>query len=76
MQIVKRKELSMNIEIDTQLYLALKEKFFISFLLDDLEILELVMEIKTNPDDVKENKKLIKAYNRILSYNAVDYDFE
>ena len=76
MQIVKRKELSMNIEIDTQLYLALKEKLFISFLLDDLEILELVMEIKTNPDDVKENKKLIKAYNRILSYNAADYDFE
>ena len=60
----------MKIELDRAMVNDLKDTLFIKFLLDDLETLLQYQE--AHPDDIKYNKKLIKAYKRILDYYGYD----
>ncbi len=50
----------------------LKDAVFIEFLKDDLNEVRSNLKNDFHPDDVKHNKKLIKAYKRILDYYGVD----
>lgn len=56
----------MKIELDTNMVNDLKDKLMVSFLIDDLENLRHYQDM--HPDDIKYNKKLVKAYLRILDY--------
>jgi len=60
----------MKIEIDGNMVNDLKDKLMVNFLMDDLK--SLVEYKDLHPDDVKYNKKLTKAYKRILSYYGQD----
>ena len=60
----------MKIELDRAMINDLKDTLFVKFLLDDLEMLFEYQEL--HPDDIKYNKKLIKAYKRILDYYGYD----
>ena len=61
----------MKIEFDNEFIYQLKDAVMIEFLKDDLDtVLQSLIE-DTHPDDVKYNKKLIKAYRRILDYYGV-----
>lgn len=63
----------MMIQFEDEFFYQLKDACMIEFLKDDLDTI-----IKTkdwdliHPDDIKESKKLIKAYNRILKYYGVN----
>jgi len=64
----------MKIEIDGHMVNDLKDKLMVAFLKDDLNtVIEAQScEAWMHEDDVKYNKKLIKAYKRILSYYGHD----
>jgi len=64
----------MKIELDTNMVNDLKDKLMVSFLIDDLESLREYTAI--HPDDIKYNKKLAKAYLRILDYYGQGNDAE
>lgn len=61
----------MKIEFDNEFLYQLKDAVFIKFLKDDLDLVLLHLIEDTHPNDVKYNKKLIKAYRKILDYYGV-----
>jgi hypothetical protein len=64
----------MKIEFDDEFLYQLKDAVMVEFLKSDLEIINLTLENNWQPDDVKYDKKLIKAYKRILDYYGVKDD--
>lgn len=59
----------MKIEIDNKLMHELKNAVMVEFLKDDLDTIQINDGINcVHPDDIKYNKKLVKAYKRILNY--------
>lgn len=58
----------MKIELDNEFMYHLKDAVFVNFLKDDLETIKLCLKEDTDPDDIKYNKKLLKAYRTILKY--------
>jgi hypothetical protein len=64
----------MNIEFDNEFMYLLKDAVMVEFLKSDLEIINLTLENNWHPDDIKYDKKLIKAYKRILDYYGVKDD--
>lgn len=64
----------MKIEFDDEFLYQLKDAVFVNFLKDDLETIKLCLKENTHPDDIKYDKKLIKAYKRILKYYGVHND--
>ena len=64
----------MKIELDRAMVNDLKDKLMVSFLIDDLETLREYQDL--HPDDIKYNKKLAKAYLRILNYYGQIDDIE
>lgn len=64
----------MKIEFDNEIIYQLKDAVMIEFLKDDLNTANQNMVTDTHHDDIKYNKKLIKAYKRILKYYGVNDD--
>lgn len=62
----------MKIELDRASVNDLKDKLFVNFLIDDLSFIIMDSGSHQHPDDVKYDKKLIKAYKRILDYYGHD----
>ena len=62
----------MRFELDSEVVYTIKDAVMIEFLKDDLETVKLNLQTDCHPDDVKYNKKLIKAYKRILDYYGVE----
>ena len=62
----------MKIEISDEVLYAIKDSIMIEFLKDDLDTLQKSQMVDWHEDDLKENKKLIKAYKLILKYYGVD----
>jgi hypothetical protein len=60
----------MKIELADEIVYLIKDSFMIELLKDDIS--DILSVEHTHPDDVKEYKKLIKAYKRILKYYGVD----
>ena len=61
----------MKIEFDNEFMYQLKDVVFIEFLRDDLRTILETEEYYRHQDDIKYDKKLIKAYKRILDYYGV-----
>ncbi len=61
----------MKIEFDNELLHDIKDAVFIEFLKDDLDSVKQNLLNSTHPDDIKYDKKLLKAYRRILDYYGV-----
>jgi len=61
----------MKIEFDNEFMYQLKDAVFIEFLRDDLRTILETEEHYRHQDDIKYDKKLIKAYKRILDYYGV-----
>lgn len=64
----------MKIEFDNEILYSLKEALMIEFLKDDLDSVKQSLEEDTHPNDVKYNKKLLKAYRRVLKYYGVEVE--
>jgi hypothetical protein len=62
----------MKIEINDNFFYDLKRCLMVEFLKDDLDMLS--SNVWVHPDDIKENKKLVKAYKRILDYYGENHD--
>ena len=58
----------MKIEFDNNIMYDIKDAVMVQFLKSDLDFVKQNIETDRHPDDVKYNKKLIKAYKRILNY--------
>ena len=61
----------MKIEFDNEFMYQLKDAVMIEFLKDDLESVKQNLIENSHPDDIKYDKKLLKAYRRILKYYGV-----
>jgi hypothetical protein len=64
----------MKIEFEDEFIYQLKDAVMVAFLKDDLDMLLAPSDVWVHPDDVKYNKKLVKAYKRILDYYGVKND--
>ena len=65
----------MKIELDNEVLYQLKDAVMIEFLKDDLDTVIKSQHCNwVHTDDVKFDKKLIKAYKTILKYYGVDND--
>lgn len=68
----------MKIEFETafinEFIYQLKDAVMVEFLKDDLETVKLNLQTDCHPDDIKYDKKLIKAYKTILKYYGVKDD--
>ena len=65
----------MKVTLDNDILFYIKDRCMVDFLKDDLRtILDTHMVNWVHPDDVKYNKKLVKAYKRILDYYGVKDD--
>lgn len=62
----------MKIEFDNEFIYQLKDAVFVSFLKDDLQTILDSEKHYRHPNDIKYDKKLIKAYKRILDYYGVN----
>lgn len=62
----------MKIEFDNEFIYHFKDAVMIEFLKEDLDAVKDNLDNDCHPDDVKYNKKLLKAYKRILDYYGVD----
>lgn len=66
----------MKIEFETafmnEFIYQLKNAVMIEFLKDDLESVKQNLIEDSHPDDVKYNKKLLKAYRKVLDYYGVE----
>lgn len=58
----------MKIEFDNELIFQIKDAVMVQFLKDDVDSVKKSLGEDTHPVDVKYNKKLLKAYKRILKY--------
>lgn len=61
-------------QINKELFYAIKDNFMIEFLKDDIDTIKLNLLNPLHEDDEKLDKKLLKAYTRILKYYGVDND--
>ncbi len=62
----------MKIEFDNNIMYDIKDAVMVQFLKDDLNTIQENYAVNwVHPDDVKYNKKLVKAYKRILDYYGV-----
>lgn len=66
----------MKIELYNDVLYQLKDAVMIEFLKDDLETAEISLAQSDHPVDIKYDKKLIKAYKRILKYYGVDAEID
>ena len=65
----------MKIELDNEVLYLLKDSVMIEFLKDDLDtVIKAQHSTWVHKDDIKFNKKLIKAYKTILKYYGVGND--
>ena len=65
----------MKLEFEDEFVYQIKDAVMVAFLKDDLRtILDTHMVNWVHPDDRKYNKKLVKAYKRILDYYGVKDD--
>jgi hypothetical protein len=64
----------MKIEFDDEFLYQLKDAVFVNFLKDDLETILENKKHYRHPNDIKEDKKLIKSYRKILEYYGVQND--
>jgi hypothetical protein len=63
----------MKIKLDDEVLYQLKDVMMVAFLKDDLDtVIKYEVDGWVHPDDVKYNKKLLKAYKRILDYYGED----
>lgn len=60
--------------ITKETFYALKDNFMIEFLKDDVDTIKLNLLNPLHEDDEKLDRKLLKAYSRILKYYGVDDD--
>ena len=61
-------------KINKELLYAIKDNLMIEFLRDDINTIKLNLLNPLHEDDEKLDKKLLKAYTRILKYYGVDND--
>ena len=65
----------MKIELDDDCFDKLKDNLMIAFLKDDIDTVEWALNNGyQHLDDIEYNKKLFKAYKRILNYYGVSND--
>lgn len=66
----------MKLQIDDNFFYNLKDSLMVEFLKSDLETVKYFFTSGgyQHPDDIKYNKKLLKAYKRILKYYGVTND--
>jgi hypothetical protein len=65
----------MKIEFDNNIMYDIKDAVMVQFLKDDLKTIQENYAVNwVHPDDVKYNKKLVKAYKTILDYYGVTDD--
>ena len=64
----------MKIELDNEVLYQLKDAVMIEFLKNDVDTIKKFVKDYQNPDDVKYNKRLLKAYKRILNYYGEEND--
>ena len=62
----------MKIEFDNNIMYDIKDAFMVQFLKDDLDCVKENLASDLHPNDIKYDKKLIKAYKRILKYYGED----
>jgi hypothetical protein len=61
----------MKIEFDDEFMYLLKDAVMVEFLKNDLQTILDTEKHYRHPDEIKYDKKLIKAYRRILDYYGV-----
>jgi hypothetical protein len=61
----------MKIEFDNEFMHQLKDAVFVNFLKNDLQTILDTEKHYRHPDDIKYDKKLIRAYRKILDYYGV-----
>ena len=71
---MKWRSCTMKIELDDEVLYQLKDAVMIDFLKDDLNTVIQIQHGYVHKDDVKFNKKLIKAYKTVLKYYGVYND--
>ena len=64
----------MKIELDNEVVYMIKDVIMVEFLKDDLESVKQNIKTDIHPDDVKYNKKLLKACITVLKYYGESYD--
>lgn len=64
----------MKIEIEDELLYQIKDAVMVEFLKEDLEVVKDSLYRAGHEDDIKYDKKLIKAYKTILKYYGVKDD--
>ena len=65
----------MKIEFDNNIMYDIKDAVMVQFLKDDLKTIQDNYAVNwVHPDDVKYNKKLVKAYKKILDYYGHDIE--
>jgi hypothetical protein len=60
--------------IDSELFYQLKDALMIDFLKDDVDTIKLNLLNPLHEDDEKLDRKLLKAYSRILKYYGENDD--
>jgi len=55
-------------KLDDNIMYEIKDAVMVQFLKDDLDFVKQNIETDRHPNDIKYNKKLLKAYKRILDY--------
>ena len=69
------RSIKMKIELDDDCFDKLKDNLMIAFLKDDKDTVEWALNNGyQHLDDIEYNKKLFKAYKRILKYYGVTND--
>ena len=64
----------MKIEINDEFFYLVEDAIMVEFLKKDLETVKQNLITACHPDDIKYDKKLIKAYKQILDYYGVKDD--
>ena len=64
----------MKIEIDEAIVNDFREAMFIELLMQDYSLIKGNLNSYTHPDDVKYDRKLLKAYKKILNYYGESVD--
>ena len=62
----------MKIKVDNEFVYQLKDAVMVQFLKDDLDTVKQSLADGSHPVDQKYDKKLLKAYKRILDYYGED----
>jgi hypothetical protein len=64
----------MKIEFDNELIFQIKDAIMVQLLKDDVDSVKQNLKEAQHPDDIKYDKKLLKAYRTILKYYGEAYD--